>query len=405
MTLRRLPLASSDSGAFFAEVRLALVGASLITVPLCSIAHGGRLELVLAAVALPWSLFMLVAARRGEKFALDSRVALLDFAVLLLAQLAAPDAYAAIRFVAIFLVAAHALLQGEPRGALVGLLGIAAVVPATAATHAPIRGSLLTFYEVTFALSAIATAVTVARMRTAESTGRLRALELSRRGIEAENEVRRRVAESIHDGPVQELVSLDMMLESARRSLERGDNGRAAETLEEARMLTERNVTALREEIVGLGPYAFDELSLGEAIEQCVEVWSRRYDIEIELKLERVDLPNDVSGALFGITQEAVANAGRHAGADRVWVAISTGAADVELVIRDDGHGFQGPPPLSSREPGHIGLASMRERAELLGGTLQIESSDSGSVVSARVPYQTGDGKRPRGDAGAAPVS
>ena len=206
--------------------------------------------------------------------------------------------------------------------------------------------------------------------------------------MEAENEVRRRLAESIHDGPVQELIGLDMMLDAARRALERDKPTRAIEIIEEARHLTERNIGALRDEIVALGPYAFDELTVDVALEQCMPTWQRRYGLEIGLTLERVNLINEACGSLFGIAQEAVANAGRHAHAKQVSITIRTVDDDVELRVSDDGVGFDGEQPLGPNEPGHIGLATMQERAELIGGRLEIRSSPTGSTVIARVPLK-----------------
>jgi signal transduction histidine kinase len=206
--------------------------------------------------------------------------------------------------------------------------------------------------------------------------------------MEAEAEVRRRLAESIHDGPVQELIGLDMMLDAARRALKRGKPERAIEIIEEARHLAERNIGALRDEIVALGPYAFDELTVDVALEQCTPTWQRRYGLEIGLTLERINLHNEACGSLFGIAQEAVANAGRHAKASQVSITIRTVDADVELRVSDDGVGFDGEQPLGPHEPGHIGLATMRERAELIGGRLEIRSSPTGSTVIARVPIK-----------------
>src|SRR5205823_3765609 len=154
-------------------------------------------------------------------------------------------------------------------------------------------------------------------------TGRLRARELSRRAIEAENEVRRRLAESIHDGPVQELVSLDMMLSAARSSIERGESERALESMEEAQAIAERNIRSLRDEIVGLGPYAFEELTFQAAVQQCVPIWGKRFDVDIALDLEEIDLESEVCGALFGIVQESVANAARHGKAGRVAITLA----------------------------------------------------------------------------------
>jgi two-component system, NarL family, sensor kinase len=275
-------------------------------------------------------------------------------------------------------------------------------VPIAAFGDPPVSGGLLAFYEVLFAASVLSAGLFMGRLRAAESTGRLRARELSRRAIEAEADVRRRLAESIHDGPVQELVSLDMMLDAARRALEREKPERATELIEDARLLTERNISALRDEIVGLGPYAFDELTLDVALEQCVPTWSRRYGVEIGMTLERIDLSNEACGSLFGIAQEAVINAGRHAEARNVSITVRTVDGDVELRVSDDGSGFEGQIPLGPNEPGHLGLATMRERAELIGGRLEIRTGPNGSTVLARVPLADALGKgRERARSGA----
>jgi signal transduction histidine kinase len=306
-------------------------------------------------------------------------------------QLAEPAAYGPLRFVAIFLIATHAYFIGELRGLAVALVGIAALVPAAAFIDVPIHDGMLAFDEVLFAVCAICCGLFVARLRTTESAARLRARDLSRRSIEAEAQVRRRIAESIHDGPVQELIGLDLLLASVDQAMARGDQDRVKERLAEARALTERNIGALRDEIVGLGPYAFDELTFATAIEQCAPVWQRRYRIDIELAVDPLNLHNETCGALFGIAQEAVANAGQHAGASRVVVTLRPVGDEVELRVSDDGHGFEDVDPRSSTDPGHIGLASMRERAALIGGRLTIETGDRGTKVLVRAPLRTDD--------------
>jgi two-component system NarL family sensor kinase len=268
-------------------------------------------------------------------------------------------------------------------------IAIAAIIlltPIALVSNGPASGSLLAFYEVLFGASALAAGVFMGRLRTAESAGRMRARELSRRVLEAESDVRRRIAETIHDGPVQELVSMDMVLDAARRALERGDGDRAIALLEEARLATERNIRSLREEIVSLGPFAIDELTLDTALEQCAPAWSRRYGMPVRLDLEYVDLSNETCGSLFGIAQEAVANAGRHSGASEVTVSVRAYDGSVEMRVRDDGSGFDEHAALASDEPGHIGLVTMRERAEMIDGTLEIDSDRDGTTVIARAP-------------------
>jgi two-component system NarL family sensor kinase len=204
--------------------------------------------------------------------------------------------------------------------------------------------------------------------------------------MRAESEVRRRVAEAIHDGPVQELIGLDMILSAARSAAAEGRAEEARKLIDEARDLTTRNVRALRDEIVELGPYAFQELSFGTAVENCLPVWNRRYGVEVMAAIERIELPPEMAGELFRITQEAVANAGRHGRANAVSLSLRTVGSQVELRVTDDGVGFSDSDPLAAVEPGHLGLASMRERAEILDGKFTIETSDRGTKVLVLAP-------------------
>ena len=171
-------------------------------------------------------------------------------------------------------------------------LGAGALVGATALRgDAPLEGDVLAFYEAAFTTCALASGIVVGRLRSAESASRLRARHLTRRTIQSESHVRRRVADAIHDGPVQELIGLDMILSSARKAAADGRGGTAAALIDEARELTERNIRALRDEIVDLGPYAFQELGFDVAIENCMQVWERRYGFEVGLSIERIELP------------------------------------------------------------------------------------------------------------------
>jgi signal transduction histidine kinase len=386
---RRLPLQSAEPVVWFARLRLLLAAAAFLSALAFDIPHKWRAVAVIGGIAVTWAAGLLVVAVRRPEAAMSPLAAFGDLTVLGVIQVAEPMAYAPLRFVAIFLIATHAYFLGELRGLAVAVVGVLALVPAASFLDVPIAGGMLAFGEVLFAVCAICCALFVARLRTTESAARLRARDLSRRSIEAEAQVRRRIAESIHDGPVQELIGLDLMLASLDQAVGRGDDERVKERLAEARALTARNIGALRDEIVGLGPYAFDELTFAMAIDQCAPVWQRRYQIAIELAVEPLNLENETCGSLFGIAQEAISNAGHHAGATRVVVTLRTVGDEVELRVSDDGHGFEDVDPRSTTDPGHIGLASMRERAALIGGRLTIETGDRGTKVLVRAPMRT----------------
>jgi signal transduction histidine kinase len=381
-------LESTEPLRGYAIVRLELLLCALLAVAIVDFDKDGLLAILLAAVFLPIAIVILVLAQRRPEAALNPLVAVGDLASLAVITALVPATYAAVQFCALVLALAYPLVRGELRGALFAAATVALLVPVTFIADPPVENDRLVFYELLFGVAAITGALFTGRLAASESLARRRARELTRRIIEAGYEARREVAQSLHDGPVQELVSADMKVTGAMNAAARGDGERARVLLDDARDIIERNVNALRTELIALGPVAFDELSFQEAVEQCAPVWGRRYDIEVRTRLARVDMPNETCGALFGIAQEAVANAGRHADAHRIDLTLTADDGQVELRIADDGRGFGDVSPLGAREPGHLGLASMRERAEIVGGQLAIESSDGGTEVRVVMPLR-----------------
>jgi two-component system, NarL family, sensor kinase len=387
--MRRVPIDSAAPVLVFALARLAVALVALAAVAVVGFPYDGRAGLVLGGFVL-WSAAVLVVSRKRPHYALSPVVPAVDFGFLLALELVAPDTLTGVQLAALFLVAAHAHFQGERRGVMIAVVGSAVLIAgAVIRGDAPVNNDLLAFSQVVFFLSALATSIVVGLLRTSESASRLRARELSRRTMQAESEVRRRVAESIHDGPVQELIGLDMILSAARGE---ADEERVDGLIDEARDLVSRNVRALRDEIVELGPYAFQEITFDTAIENCLPVWQRRYGFEVRLAIEHIKLSPEMAGDLFRIAQEAVVNAGRHAEATRVEISLRSVGGQVELRVADDGKGFDRMNALNdfngSSEPGHLGLASMRERAELLDGELTIDSSDRGTRVMVVAPLK-----------------
>jgi signal transduction histidine kinase len=381
----RTPLESREPIVGFAVIRASMGIAAVAAIVILGFPYHGGVTAVIVGAALPWSLLVLAITRRSIEAGLNPLIALGDMAVLGLLVAVEPEMYLPTHFVALFLVAAHAHFQGSGWSLVVGSLPPLVLIPVTLASDIPIRAGLLDAYEVIFAVTCLATAIVVGALREAESSARLRARALSRRTIDTESTFRRRLAEAIHDGPLQELTSAEMMLASAAQALDRGDADAGRKALAEARVLTRSNIGFLRDEIVDLGPHAFEELSFEQAVADCIERWERRYDVSVRTEIA-ADLEPDLAGPLFRVTQEAVANAGKHADASTITVRLRRDANVVTLEIEDDGGGFGAVDPLGPVEPGHIGLASMRERAEMLGGELTIDSNGGGTCVRIRVP-------------------
>lgn len=388
--LRRLPLDPGAPVLVFSLTRIAAAMFALLAVLVLGLPDGSEAAIVLGALILPWTVAVWLRTRREPAFALNPIVPAVDFLLLVLLEVVAPETAGTVRIAALFLIASHAHYQGERRGLAMAALGSAALVAATQIRGDSPLASDKSFYEFVFVAAALATALVVGSLRTAESASRQRARNLSRRTMQAEGEARRRVAESIHDGPVQELIGIDMILSTARREAELGRSEESVKLIDEARELTSRNVRALRDEIVDLGPYAFQELSFDAAIENCLPVWRRRFGFEVLATIDRITLPPEVAGDFFRIVQEAVMNAGRHADADVVSINLRSVGGRVELRVADNGSGFPGLDPDNFADPGHLGLASMRERASLMDGELEIETSEKGTrvLVSAPLPSE-----------------
>jgi signal transduction histidine kinase len=202
------------------------------------------------------------------------------------------------------------------------------------------------------------------------------AKERLRDSIAAAEQARGRWARELHDETLQGLVGLRMLLTSARRS-------GSSEELGEAIDHTKREIQNLRALIAELRPAALDELGLGPAIETLA---SRSgdvagFDVSTDVALdERVRLSADTESTIYRLVQEALTNAAKHAGAERVQVSVARSNGTVEVVVEDDGEGFDPTAPTSG-----LGLVGMRERVELTGGRLEI-SSRPGTRVSARLP-------------------
>ena len=382
----RTPLESREPIVAFAIVRALVAGTAGLGLAILGFPYGGSATTVVVFAALPWALLVLAITRRSTNAGLNPLIALGDMAVLGLLIAVEPEMYEPAHFIALFLVGAHAHCQGEGWSLVVGALPPIVLIPVTMAADIPIHDGLLQAYEVVFAAACLSTALVVGALREAESSARLRARALSRRTIDTESDVRRRMAVAIHDGPLQELSSVELMLASAEQALDHDDDQAARDALTEARSLTRANVTFLRDEIVELGPYAFEELSFGQAIHDCLELWERRYGLTVKAEIDDRDVPPEVAGPVFRITQEAVANTGKHAAASTLTIRLRREDTTAVLEIEDDGRGFGDMDPLGSAELGHIGLASIRERAEMLGGELAIDSGDGGTCVRVSIP-------------------
>ena len=208
--------------------------------------------------------------------------------------------------------------------------------------------------------------------------------------IEAQELERRRLAGDIHDGISQRLVTLSYRLDAAAQAAKSIDDRSAlTEQLDRARELAELTLQEARAAISGLRPPVLDDLGLSGGLASLARSIPQ---VDVRTDLADVRLPDHIELALYRIAQECLQNVVKHARATeaRLTFTVDTGdSGDVaRLEIVDDGVGFDTlEHPLGSDEMGGYGLLSMAERAEIVGGRLNIRSRPgSGTAVTATIP-------------------
>lgn len=207
--------------------------------------------------------------------------------------------------------------------------------------------------------------------------------------ITAQESERRRLASEIHDSIVQTLVGISYKLQAVEKQIPAdAGNGLHADMKLLEKQLSE-SVDELRGLLLGLRPPMLEEMGLFKALESHLKSFSKKTDVQVSLLLpdEPPALSRNAQINLFRIIQEALNNTEKHAGASRVTVAIEVTPRKLYLSIRDDGRGFAS--RKAHDKPNRLGIASMRERAELLGGSLEIISEPGGgTTVNLDVPLR-----------------
>ena len=203
--------------------------------------------------------------------------------------------------------------------------------------------------------------------------------------IAAQEDERKRIARELHDSTSQSLTSLLVGLRNLSGLCDHPQVQEHAETLRTvaAHTLDEVHTLALQ-----LRPSVLDDLGLQAAIERYVTDYRARYPIAIDLVMRGLGeerLPSEVETALYRIVQESLTNVARHAQAHTASVLIERQNGAVRAIIEDDGRGFD--PSMASAAEGRLGLYGMRERAELLGGKMAIESAPAnGTSLFVEIP-------------------
>ncbi len=212
---------------------------------------------------------------------------------------------------------------------------------------------------------------------------------LSARLLEVEEEGRRHLARELHDEIGQALALLQIEISRAQAAASSGKDSNLQERLGNARALAARTVQTVRDMSVLLRPTILDDLGLAPALQFQVEHFLKRSGITCEYIEENVSdqLPDPVKTCVYRVIQEALHNCEKHSGASKVRVAVQQSAGFLQVEVQDDGHGFElnekGMPVRTSG----LGLLGIRERAAIVGGSLEIDSAPGrGTRIALRIP-------------------
>ncbi|MEJ7931906.1 PAS domain-containing sensor histidine kinase [Ramlibacter sp. AN1015] len=198
-----------------------------------------------------------------------------------------------------------------------------------------------------------------------------------------------RVARELHDELAQSLTALKMDAIWVRDHL--GDDPASVATkLAGMLEMLDASVAATRRISADLRPLVLDDLGLVPAIEWLVQSFTQRHGVPCALDAdESLELGEPHATAVFRIVQESLANAAKHARANQVWVRVAREGREIVLSVRDDGQGFRTD---ADRKPQSLGLIGLRERAQLLEGTVRIASAPGqGTRIEARIPAPRAD--------------
>ena len=216
--------------------------------------------------------------------------------------------------------------------------------------------------------------------------------QIPSRLISAQEEERKRLASELHDSIGQTLAALKLWVEMTLRLRDEGNSSAAFDRLEQFVPILQRSIEETRHICMGLRPPMLDNMGLLATLEwlcrECMRLYPNRH-IELEAGIAEEKIPENLKASIFRVAQEALNNIAKHSNADWVDLSLLKDGNGIELVISDDGVGMNLGQIVQTSATGSLGLTSMRERAELTGGSFSIESTPGqGTTIRASWPIE-----------------
>lgn len=208
--------------------------------------------------------------------------------------------------------------------------------------------------------------------------------QLSNAIAEERHDEREQIANYLHDDLAQVLFRLSIQVDVARKQLERGDVTEVGDSLEKIRDAKQDTSDRIRALIRDLHRSPLGAKGLAEAIQSFTDEMGRDSGVAFHTDVADLQLPAPIALLVYQIAREGVMNALKHAHATDMWLVVSEDAESIEFELRDNGQGFDTGAP---GPEGHFGMAMMRGRARIGGGTLEVTSAPTeGTTITARFP-------------------
>jgi len=221
---------------------------------------------------------------------------------------------------------------------------------------------------------------------------------LSRQILSAQEDERKKISRELHDVIAQTLTGINVRLATLKREAAINTKG-LDRNIARTQRLVEHSVNIVHQFARELRPAVLDDLGLIPALHSFMKNFTARTGVRTRLTafagVEQLDTAKRT--VLYRVAQEAMTNVARHAKASRVEVSIQKLPDGICMRVKDDGRSFRVERVMHSRSRKHLGLLGMRERLEMIGGRLGIESvAGSGTAIEAKIPFPNG-GVRGRG--------
>jgi two-component system NarL family sensor kinase len=341
-------------------------------------------DYILAAAAV-YSLVALVIAYSRYRTALPGVLyAGLDLAFICALAYASGGAFSQLRYAFFLLPVGAAFLLAPPQTAAVSVVSVACYVAISLTHPATEKGRDLEFvlvqavYLCWMALAAVLLAEVLTQRANRIAQLAADRQRLVAQTLETEDRERRRLAEALHDQAIQNLLM-------ARQELTT-DGNRESTGLARAREGVDRTLSQLRQAAFELHPYALDQAGLAAGIQQVAEQQGERggYAARVAVARDAEGLHDEL---VFAIARELLVNAAKHAKAGFVSVNVQRTGEEIVLEVADDGEGIDPQRRAAALLEGHIGLASIVERVESIGGRVRVSTTRGvGTTVSAALP-------------------